>query len=68
MDTPTIAIDLESFRVAAGMTEQQLSDETGIPRTTLRRKLRRPDTFTIAEFRAIAVVLNVPSDALKVAS
>lgn len=67
MDIPTIQIDLEKYRKDAGLSEEQLADVTGIARSTLRRKLRKPDTLTVAEFRLLVTALNVPADALRVA-
>jgi len=68
MDTPTISVDIDKARRDAGITEVQLADITQIPRTTLRRKIRNPGTFTVIEFLAIAHALDLPGDALQVAS
>lgn len=67
MDTPTIDIDLEKYRKDAGLSEEQLSDATGIARSTLRRKLRDPSSLTVAEFIKVTKALNVPESALRVA-
>lgn len=66
--TPHINIDVESFRIKAGMSVLQLSDKTGIARTTLRRKLAQPGLFTLNELAAIIAALNIPADAFAVAS
>lgn len=67
MDTPTISIDLEKYRKDAGLSEEQLSDLTGIARSTLRRKLRDPARLTVAEFITVTKILKVPDSALLVA-
>lgn len=42
-----------------GATEKSLADRTGIPRTTLRRRLTGLSSFTINELHAIASHLGV---------
>lgn len=49
---------IESARKAAGQSILGLSNKTGIPRTTLTRKLEHPSTFTLAEVAALAAALN----------
>jgi DNA-binding phage protein len=62
----TIAVDVDAAIAASGMSVHQLADKTGIPRTTLRRKLKKPGTFTLDEYAELAHALNLPADALKV--
>lgn len=64
--TPRISVDVEKYRVAAGMPILTLSDRTGISRTSLRRKLARPGLFTIDELHACARELNMPREAFEV--
>lgn len=44
---------------SAGHTQVSIADATGIPRTTLIRRLRGQQPFTIAELDAIANTLGV---------
>lgn len=46
--------------VAGGETQLGLSEKTGIPRTTLARRLAGSSPFTVAELAAIADVLGIP--------
>ena len=46
--------------VAGGETQLGLSEKTGIPRTTLARRLAGSSPFTVAELAAIADVLDIP--------
>ena len=41
------------------ISEVQLSEQTGIPRTTLKRRLSGHSAFNVAELAAIATVLGV---------
>jgi len=55
-----IAAGVETLRSSRGIPVARLSDATGIPRTTLARKLPRGDDFTVSELRAISIILDVP--------
>lgn len=44
-----------------------LSDQTGIPRTTLDRRLSGKSPFTVAELDAIAAALRIPVESLTLA-
>lgn len=46
--------------VESGKSQLSLSDETGIPRTTLLRRLSGATPFTVAELQRIAEALGVP--------
>lgn len=63
----TITVDVDAAIATSGMSVHTLSEVTGIPRTTLRRKLKKPGTFTLDEYAEIAAALNIPAAALKVA-
>ena len=63
-----IDVDLDTYRRSAEMSTLELSDKTGIARTSLRRKMKNPGQFTIDELAAVAAVLDIPADAFKVAS
>lgn len=68
MDTPTaVVINVEDVRRERAVSLLALSTATGIPRSSLRRKLANPDTFTLAEFSAIAAVLDIPTESWWVA-
>ena len=54
----TVANPVEAARIKAGFSLLGLSDATGIPRTSLRRKIQNPKTFTLAELESFAVVVN----------
>lgn len=49
---------IDSRRQELGLTQVELADLSGIPRTTLMRKLRNPGTFTLDELAALSVALN----------
>lgn len=49
---------------AAKLTRQQVSDLTGIPKTTLLRKLRGHSSFTICEIASVAKAVGVKPAAL----
>ena len=57
--TARTAMAVEAAIDAAGQSQLGVSDATGIPRTTLIRRLRGLSPFTIAELEAIAEVLGV---------
>lgn len=44
---------------AGGQTELGIAEATGIPRVTLRRRLQGLNSFTVAELKAIATVLDI---------
>jgi len=48
----------------AGHTALGLATQTGIPRTTLVRKLRKPQTLTLDEVTALARVTGEDPEAL----
>ncbi|WP_243061199.1 helix-turn-helix transcriptional regulator [Nocardioides sp. SR21] len=60
MDTFTrrTAIAVQAAIEAAGQTQLGVAEESGIPRTTLIRRLRGLSAFTVAELEAIAAVLG----------
>jgi hypothetical protein len=64
-DEARFRVDVESYRIAAGMSLLKLSLLSGIGRTALRVKLARPGKFSLDEFAIIASILNIPSDALE---
>lgn len=45
-----------------GVPLQRLAETAGIPRTTLKRKLRGFSSFTVVELILIAEALDVPHD------
>lgn len=49
---------------AAGASQLAMSEATGIPRTTLLRRLSGSSPFTIAELERIADHLQVPVESL----
>ena len=64
---PSARTVAERVRVAMeqkGETEKGLADATGIPRTTLRRRLTGNSPFTVNELGAIAPCLGVALVAL----
>lgn len=64
--TKHISIDVDKALRESGTTVLQLSEATGIARTTLRRKLRKPGTLTLDEAAEIISHLNIPDDEIKV--
>ena len=65
---PRFTLNIEDYRLKSGITTLQLSDLTGIPRTTLRRRLAAPGTFTIDELATICDALNIPDTAFGIAA
>lgn len=65
---PHITVDVESYRVAAGMPVLELSDKSGIARTSLRRKLAQPGLFTVDELNRLSTILGFPESAFMVAA
>lgn len=57
---PRFSIDLDAYRKQAGISILALSDLTGIPRTSLRRKIKNPGQFTLDEFARVRAVLSIP--------
>lgn len=55
----SVAVAVTEAMRAAGQTQLALSDHTGIPRTTLIRRLNGHSAFTVDELWAIAGFLNV---------
>ena len=63
-----VRVDPESYRKLRGISQEELADKSGIARTTLRRHLKDPGKFTLDQFAAICAVLDIPAEALQVAS
>jgi len=59
-EKPQIADRVNSLREQRGIPVSVLAADTGIPRTTLTRKLPRGDDFTISELNTISDRLSVP--------
>lgn len=53
-----VAERITAARIGERRSVAWLSDETDIPEKTLRRRLRRPESFTIAELSAVARALH----------
>lgn len=64
----SIRFTVDEYRIAAKMSVQRLSDVTGISRSTLRRKLKRPEDFTVAEIGEIAQAIPLPAAAFDIAT
>lgn len=58
--TPLVADRVVAAMETKGATRLSMSEATGIPRTTLLRRLSGASSFTVAELDAIAKVLEVP--------
>ncbi len=54
-----IATRINALREAAGLSESRLADNSAIPRTTFKRRLVDPASFTLAEFERLAGALDV---------
>lgn len=53
----------------AGTSVNEAAKRSGIPNTTLNRKLRAPETFTVDELRRLAVAVDVhPAQLIRVAA
>lgn len=63
-----ISVDPESYRLKRGMSKLELSDKSGVARSTLRRKLKNPGLFTIDELATLSEILDMPAEAFEVAS
>jgi len=55
---------IERAREAAGLSILALSEATGIPRTTLKRKLGNLSAFTVGELETIARACEADADDL----
>lgn len=55
--TPPDVINI--VRLELGLTDDALAIESGIPRSTLRTKIRNIDLFTIGELKRIGPALGV---------
>lgn len=71
MDTPTrarladtVAANVRSSLILSGVSVKALAERTGIPRTTLLRRLDGHQPFTVAEVEAIAEVVGVLPESL----
>jgi transcriptional regulator with XRE-family HTH domain len=68
MGTPTrvssLADRLRGHIERANQTEKRLADESGIPRTTLHRRLIDPSSFTLSELEAVVPLLGITLDEL----
>jgi transcriptional regulator with XRE-family HTH domain len=62
MDTLAIrmAVAVETAIAEAGQTHLGVSEATGIPRTTLLRRLKGQSSFAVDELERIAEVIGVP--------
>ena len=49
---------------SAGQTHLAVAEQTGIPRTTLLRRLTGTSPFTVSELERIAALLSVPVHSL----
>lgn len=58
--TPLVADRVVAAMESKGATRLGISEATGIPRTTLLRRLSGASSFTVAELDAIARALEVP--------
>lgn len=60
MDTAeSLKNPIETARLKAGLPLTSLSNLTGIPRTSLRRKIQHPSTLTLGELDALSAVLAI---------
>lgn len=57
---PTIRAELARRRMSVG----RLSAATGIPSSTLQRRLAKPEDFRLPELAAIATVLDISLETL----
>jgi len=53
-----IAAQITALREAQGISETRLADNAAIPRTTFKRRLIDPDSFTLAELERVAGALG----------
>jgi len=66
--TTRIAGSIDAYREQRGISLDDLAAATGIPRTTLARKIRNGGLFTIDELDAVSAALEVPTSSWLVAS
>lgn len=59
--TTRIAGSIDALRIEKGISLDELSASTGIPRATLTRKIRNGGLFTVEELDAVSAVLEVPT-------
>ena len=61
MVTPRIgvSVDIERTRQTLNVSLLALSEATGIPRSSLKRKLANPGTFTLDQYVSVCTVLNI---------
>lgn len=66
MDTPrsATAAKVVAAVASANLTRRDLADATGIPYTTLFRKLNGHSSFTLDEIASVAAALNVEPTSL----
>ena len=57
----TIANKITALMVAGNVSDRELADKTGIPRTTLKRRMLRGD-WLVVELQSVADVLGVKFD------
>ena len=53
-----ITARITTLREAAGLSETRLADNSAIPRTTFKRRLVNPASFTLAEVERLAEALS----------
>jgi transcriptional regulator with XRE-family HTH domain len=53
-----ITARISDLRTAAGLSESRLADSAGISRTTFKRRLGHPASFTLEEIERLAGVLD----------
>jgi len=54
--------ELKAEIVRNGLAIETFADEVGIGRTTLWRRFKHPDEFTLGEILRMVDVLNLPKD------
>lgn len=57
-NTSSVSTKVRSLCAQRQLSISRLSEESGIPDKTLRRRLKVPDKFTLAELSAIANVIG----------
>lgn len=65
MSTETINVDLEGYRLLAGLSWTKLAAATGIDRNRLQRNFAFPGEFKVSEFARLKKVLKVPDSAVE---
>lgn len=56
--------ELNALAEQAGLSQNALAARAGIPLSTFRRRLKRPEDFTLGEVLSLAEALGVTPDAL----